>query len=169
MPNYSLVWPSLGKFVPLPTVRPKIELICQVLLYVARYANIAQKPLKMALGLNMIHKDQLWSFMATFAPKLPVLSKFGEMQQIWTWVTHFDEDCQTCPNISNSGIFLPAMLTYGALWIETSNLANSITVSAVLRTSVTVCYIWRFGALWDKIGGIWPEDATNGPICLIKA
>jgi hypothetical protein len=117
----------------------------------------------------MINKDQLWSFMAIFAPKLPVLSNVGEMPQIWNWVTHFDEDCQTCLNMANSGILWAAMLTYGPLWLETSSLANSITVSAFSRTSVTACYIWRFGAFWDKIGGMWPEDATNGPICLTRA
>jgi hypothetical protein len=31
----------------------------------------------------MINKDQVWSFMAMFAPKLPVLSNFVEMPQIW--------------------------------------------------------------------------------------
>jgi len=66
-------------------------------------------------------------------------------------------------NMDHSGILWPAMLTYGSLWYETPRLATSITVSEVSRTSVTVCYIWRFRAFWDKIGGIWPEDATIGP------
>jgi len=82
----------------------------------------------------MINKDQASSFMAMFAPKLPVQDNIGEMPQIWNWVTHFVEDCQTYPNMANTGILWSAMLTYGPLWLETSSLANSITVSAVSRT-----------------------------------
>jgi len=48
----------------------------------------------------MINKDQVWSFMAMFAPKLAVLSNFGEMPQLWIWVTHFDEDCQISPTMA---------------------------------------------------------------------
>jgi len=46
----------------------------------------------------MINKNQVYSFMAMFAQKLSILSNFGEMPQVWNWVTHFDEDCQICPN-----------------------------------------------------------------------
>jgi hypothetical protein len=31
----------------------------------------------------MIKKDQVWTFTAMFAPKLPVLSVFDEMAQVW--------------------------------------------------------------------------------------
>jgi len=116
----------------------------------------------------MINKNQVCSLMSMFAPKLPVLNNFGEMPHIWNCETLSDEDCQTCPGMANSGILWPAMLTYDPLWLETSCLANSITVSAVSSTSVTVCYIWRFGAFWDKIGEIWPVDATNGPITYLE-
>jgi len=77
--------------------------------------------------------------MDMIAPKFPVLNNFEKMPQVWIWVSHFDEDYQTCPNMANSEILWPAMLTYGPLWLETIRLVNSITASAVSGTCVTVC------------------------------
>jgi hypothetical protein len=117
----------------------------------------------------MINKDQVWTFTALFAPKLPFLCVFGEMAQVWRWVTHTDEECQTYTKVASSVISWPAMLSCRPVWWETSRLTNSITVCATSRTSVTVCYVWRLRPFWDKISGIWTEDAVNGPICLIRA
>jgi len=117
----------------------------------------------------MINKDQGWTFASMLAPKLPVLSVFVEISQVWNWVTHSDEECQTCTNMTNSGILWPAMFWYGPIWLETSSVTNSITVSAVSRTSVTVWLVCWLRASWEKISGIWIQDATNGPICLIRA
>jgi len=117
----------------------------------------------------MIIKDQVWTFTAMFAPKFPVLSVFGQVAQVWSWVTHSDRECQTYTKVASSVISWPAILSCRPVWFETSRLTNSITVCPTSGTSVTVCYIWRFGAFWDKIDGIWPVDATNGPIWLIRA
>jgi len=103
-----------------------------------------------------------------FAQKLPVLWNLGEMPQVWIWMTHFDEDCQTCPNMASYGILWPAMLTGGQLWLEKSRLSNSITVSAVSRNSAIEGDLWAFRTHCANNGGIWTEDATKFPICLSK-
>jgi hypothetical protein len=46
----------------------------------------------------MITDDQVRSFVATFAPEIPVLTNFVDMCQVSNCVAHCDEDCQTCPD-----------------------------------------------------------------------
>jgi len=81
---------------------------------------------------------------------------------------HFVEECQTCPNISKTGILWPAMLTYAPLWLETSSLANSITVSAVRETLLSSARFGQLGHCGNN-GEVWTEYATKCPKCLSKA
>jgi len=58
------------------------------------------------------------------------------------------------------------MLTYGQIWLETSTFNNSITISAILRESVSECVPWAFRAHCVNNGGIWTEVANKWPILL---
>jgi len=75
--------------------------------------------------------------------------------QVYNLVAHLDEDYQTCSNKANYGILRPAMLTYGHLWLETSRLTNSITVTVDSIKFVFQYELWAFRAHCANNGGIW--------------
>jgi hypothetical protein len=127
---------NLGKFAPLWTVRSKIGMMRQVLLYVARYANIVQKASKMASRVliwpTWSKYDHLWLCLHRNCQVWETLGKCHRFETEWHTLTQNVK-------LASSVISWPAMLSCGPVWLETSRLTNSITVCATWRTSVTVC------------------------------
>jgi len=52
----------------------------------------------------MITDDQASSFTAKHAPELPVLINSVDKRQVHYIMVHYDEECQTWPNISCYGV-----------------------------------------------------------------
>jgi len=76
----------------------------------------------------MITDDQAWSFTAKLAPVLPVLINSVDKRQVYYIMVHYDEECQTWPNISCYGVLWPAMIKNDQTCCGTSNMANSTAV-----------------------------------------
>jgi len=117
----------------------------------------------------MMNNGQVWTFMAMFAPEVPVLHNFNEMCQVWNRVASFDEDVQIGANMANYGIWWPAMLKYGQLWLEKSRLINSIAVSAIPKNADNECKVSAFKPQFANNGGMWSEKATKCSVCLVIA
>jgi len=115
MPSWRLVWPILGKFAPLWPIRPKIGKIRQVFLYVARYASIVQKPLKMACSVLIwsirTKYDHLWlclprncQFWATlgkchrFEFEWHTFTKIDKYALIWPIMEYYGQQCSRMVN-----------------------------------------------------------------------